>query len=55
MTAPGRRHCRQDPRPTHPDYAVFGNIVMLAEGLDSEQSPERCASLARALEAAGGE
>ncbi len=41
--------------PKYGDFVIFGNVVMLCEGMDSEQSLGKCASLARALEASGGE
>ena len=40
--------------PRYGDFAIFGNLVLLCEGSDSEQSLERCAALTRALQAAEG-
>jgi len=36
---------RQSPGPTYQDWAIVGNIVILCDGLDSEQALVRCASL----------
>ena len=36
---------RQAPGPTYQDWAIVGNMVILCDGLDSEQALERCASL----------
>ena len=37
------------PSPVYGGYAVYGNVLMLAEAPDSEQALERCESLVRAL------
>jgi len=37
------------PGPIYGDFAVFGNVVMLCEGMDSAQSLERCEGLVLAL------
>lgn len=34
--------------PLYGDYAIFGNVILLCEGRDSDQSLERCAALLRA-------
>ena len=36
---------RQAPGPTYQDWAIVGNMVILCDGLDSEQAIIRCASL----------
>ncbi|HJP28650.1 MAG TPA: hypothetical protein QF694_07555 [Dehalococcoidia bacterium] len=36
---------RQAPGPTYQDWAIVGNMVILCDGLDSEQALKRCASL----------
>ncbi|MBT7466759.1 MAG: hypothetical protein HN798_00440 [Chloroflexi bacterium] len=36
---------RQAPGPTYQDWAIVGNMVILCDGLDSEQAMIRCASL----------
>ena len=36
---------RQSPGPTYQDWAILGNMVILCDGLDSEQALIRCASL----------
>ena len=33
------------PRPTYPNWAILGNMVILCDGLDSEQSLIRCDAL----------
>jgi len=33
------------PRPTYPNWAILGNMVILCDGLDSEQSLIRCGEL----------
>ena len=33
------------PRPTYPNWAILGNMVILCDGLDSEQALIRCAEL----------
>ena len=33
------------PRPTYPNWAILGNMVILCDGLDSEQALIRCSSL----------
>ena len=35
--------------PVYGDFVIFGNVVMLCEGMDSAQSLERCESLVLAL------
>jgi hypothetical protein len=40
---------RQSPGPKYGDYMIFGNLVMLCQGANSEQSLERCATLVEAL------
>ena len=40
--------------PRYGDFMIFENLILLCEGSDSEQSLERCASIARALQEAGG-
>ncbi len=40
--------------PRYGDFAIFGNLILLCEGSDSEQSLERCAALTRALQAVEG-
>lgn len=37
------------PSPKYGDYAIFGNVLMLCEGADSEQGLERCEALVDAL------
>ena len=34
--------------PLYGDFAVFGNVILLCEGRDSDQSLDRCAALVRA-------
>ncbi|MAZ14173.1 MAG: hypothetical protein CL754_03375 [Chloroflexi bacterium] len=36
---------QSNPRPTYPDWAILGNMVILCDGLDSEQALIRCSSL----------
>ena len=36
---------RQSPGPTYQDWAILGNMVILCDGLDSEQALIRCSSL----------
>ena len=36
---------RQSPGPTYQDWAIVGNMVILCDGLDSEQALIRCRSL----------
>jgi hypothetical protein len=36
---------RQSPGPTYQDWAIVGNMVILCDGLDSEQAIVRCATL----------
>ncbi len=36
---------RQAPGPTYQDWAIVGNMVILCDGLDSEQALIRCSSL----------
>mgnify|MGYP006915993821 CR=1 FL=1 len=43
----------QAPGPTYGDYAIFGNVIMLCEGLNNEQSLEKCEALVDALATAG--
>lgn len=43
----------QAPGPTYGDYAIFGNVIMLCEGLNNEQSLDNCESLEDALAEAG--
>jgi hypothetical protein len=43
----------QAPGPTYGDYAIFGNVIMLCEGLNSEQSLDNCEALEDALANAG--
>ena len=33
------------PRPTYPNWAILGNMVILCDGLDSEQALIRCSEL----------
>lgn len=41
--------------PVYGDFVIFGNVVMLCEGMDSAQSLERCESLVRALREASAD
>ena len=50
VSSPGSR---QAPGPSYPDYAIFGNIIMLCEGLSVEQAFEHCEGLEDALTEAG--
>jgi hypothetical protein len=43
---------RQSPGPKFWDYVIYGNVVMLCQGLDSRQSLETCSAL---IEALGGQ
>ncbi|NQW17114.1 MAG: hypothetical protein HQ478_06465 [Chloroflexi bacterium] len=40
---------RQAPGPTYPNYAIFGNLVILCDGLDDEQAFKNCAELESAV------
>ncbi len=40
---------RQAPGPKYGDFMIFGNLVMLCQGANSEQALERCATLVEAL------
>jgi len=40
--------------PRYGDFAIFGNVVLLCEGSDSEVALENCAFLAEALEGEAG-
>ena len=42
------------PGPIHGDFAIFGNVVLLCEGANTEQSLERCEDLVDALTAGTG-
>ena len=42
VSSPGSR---QSPGPTYQDWAIVGNMVILCDGLDSEQALIRCSSL----------
>ena len=42
VSSPGSR---QAPGPTYLDWAIVGNMVILCDGLDSDQALERCSSL----------
>ncbi len=42
VSSPGSR---QSPGPTYQDWAILGNMVILCDGLDSEQALIRCSSL----------
>lgn len=44
---------QQAPGPSYLDYAIFGNIILLCEGLSGEQSLETCEALEDALSEAG--
>lgn len=50
VSSPGSR---QAPGPSYLDYAIFGNIILLCEGLSSEQSLENCEAFEDALSEAG--
>lgn len=50
VSSPGSR---QAPGPSYLDYAIFGNVIMLCEGLSGEQSIENCLALEDALSAPG--
>lgn len=50
VSSPGSR---QAPGPSYLDYAIFGNIIMLCEGLSGEQSLETCEALEDAITEAG--
>jgi len=39
--------------PRYADFAIFGNLIMLCEGSDSEQSLGRCGALAAEIERGG--
>ena len=41
--------------PVYGDFVIFGNVVMLCEGMDSAQSLERCESLVLALREASAD
>ncbi len=45
---------RQAPGPAFADWVIFGNVVMLCEGLDEMQALERCEQLGDALAAPAG-
>jgi len=40
--------------PRYADFAIFGNVVLLCEGADIDQSLERCENLINALTAGSG-
>ena len=40
--------------PRYPDFAIFGNVVMLCEGLDSARSLDTCAAMIAELSSPGG-
>jgi len=42
-------HVASGPSPVYGDFAIFGNVVMLCEGMDSGQALERCEGLVLAL------
>ncbi len=44
-------HTRASPTPRYGDFVVYGNMIALCEGRDSEQGAERCSSLVNALDA----
>ncbi|MSQ08239.1 MAG: hypothetical protein EXR57_03465 [Dehalococcoidia bacterium] len=46
VSSPGSR---QAPGPKYGDYVILGNLIMLCQGADSNQSLERCAGLVEAL------
>jgi len=52
--AQGGPGARSGHAPRYGDFAIFANLILLCEGSDSDQSLERCASLARALEQVDG-
>ncbi len=41
---------RQAPGPTYQDWAIVGNLIMLCDGLDSEQAIIRCGDLIKQLQ-----
>ena len=46
-------HTRASPTPRYGDFVVYGNMIALCEGRDSEQGAERCARLVEALDTTG--
>ena len=44
---------QQAPGPSYPDYVIFGNVVILCEGLSGEQSLDNCVALEDAISEAG--
>lgn len=44
-------HTRGSPTPRYGDFVIYGNMIALCEGRDSEQGAERCARLVEALDA----
>ncbi|MBM3958953.1 MAG: hypothetical protein FJ314_04160 [SAR202 cluster bacterium] len=46
VSSPGSR---QAPGPKYWDYVIFGNVVMLCQGLDAQQSLENCSALVEAM------
>jgi hypothetical protein len=46
VSSPGSR---QAPGPRYQDFAIYGNLVMLCQGADVEQSLDRCSLLVQAL------
>ncbi len=50
VSSPGSR---QAPGPSYLDYTIFGNVILLCEGLSGEQSLETCEALEDAISDAG--
>ena len=46
-------HTRASPTPRYGDSVVYGNMIALCEGRDSEQGAKRCARLVEALDTTG--
>ena len=46
-------HTRASPTPRYGDFVVYGNMIALCEGRDSEQGAKRCARLVEALDTTG--
>ena len=47
-------HTRGSPTPRYGDFVIYGNMIALCEGRDSEQGSERCARLVKALDSPEG-